>query len=273
MHIDPVNRSLQISVGELSRFQNTSYESFDGTQPWRAELGRKWHEKIQADTGETFPNSKFEVSIKETLYYKNWTFQIQGRIDQIIDNGNGTLEINEIKTVRYPIPEDSSILKEKYAHYFTQCAIYFHLLKQNSDYADIPFIASLTFIDIETGLSQTIEIDDDDKATVHQQLDALLPFLNDRSNALTRLQSIQTKAPFSELREGQSDLIQALEKATLQCPHILVQAPTGFGKTGIVLHHAINHMKSGFFERLIYCLLYTSPSPRDRSLSRMPSSA
>ena len=76
MHIDPVNRSLQISVGELSRFQNTSYESFDGTQPWRAELGRKWHEKIQADTGETFPNSKFEVSIKETLYYKNWTFQI-----------------------------------------------------------------------------------------------------------------------------------------------------------------------------------------------------
>ena len=252
MHIDPVNRSLQISVGELSRFQNTSYESFDGTQPWRAELGRKWHEKIQADTGEKFPNSKFEVSIKETLYYKNWTFQIQGRIDQIIDNGNGTLEINEIKTVRYPIPEDSRILKEKYAHYFTQCAIYFHLLKQNSDYADIPFIASLTFIDIETGLAQTIEIDNDDKATVHQQLDALLPFLNDRSNALTRLQSIQTKAPFSELREGQSDLIQALEKATLQCPHILVQAPTGFGKTGIVLHHAINHMKSGFFERLIY---------------------
>ena len=104
MHIDPVNRTLQISVGELSRFHNTSYESFDGSQPWRAELGRKWHEKIQEDTLQTFPNSKFEVSLKETLHYKNWTFEIQGRIDQIIDSGKGTLEINEIKTVRYPIP-------------------------------------------------------------------------------------------------------------------------------------------------------------------------
>lgn len=252
MQIDPVNRILQISVGELSRFHNTSQKTFDGLQPWRAELGRKWHEEIQQDTAEVFPNSKFEVSVKKTLHYKNWAFEIQGRIDQIIDKGKGTLEINEIKTVRYPIPEASNILKEKYTHYFTQCAIYFHLLQQHGDYAETQFSASLTLIDIETGLSQTLELDDQDKATVYQQLDTLLPFLNDRSNAHTRLQSIETKAPFSQLREGQSELIKALEKATLQSSHILVQAPTGFGKTGIVLHHAINHMKSGFFERLIY---------------------
>ena len=30
---------------------------------------------------------------------------------------------------------------------------------------------------------------------------------------------------------------------------------------------------SGYLAPLISCLLYTSPSPRDRSLSRMPSSA
>ena len=30
---------------------------------------------------------------------------------------------------------------------------------------------------------------------------------------------------------------------------------------------------SGFFERLMPCLLYTSPSPRDKRQSRMPSSA
>ena len=31
--------------------------------------------------------------------------------------------------------------------------------------------------------------------------------------------------------------------------------------------------RDGFSERIKSCLLYTSPSPRDRSLSRMPSSA
>ena len=31
--------------------------------------------------------------------------------------------------------------------------------------------------------------------------------------------------------------------------------------------------KIGFDDQLLYCLLYTSPSPRDRTRSRMPSSA
>ena len=109
-----------------------------------------------------------------------------------------------MKSKPYAIQSRKTRVSLKKNTFFTQCAIYFHLLKQNSDYADIPFIASLTFIDIETGLSQTIEIDDD-KATVHQQFDALLPFLNDRSNALTRLQTIQTKAPFQNLERGKAN--------------------------------------------------------------------
>ena len=35
----------------------------------------------------------------------------------------------------------------------------------------------------------------------------------------------------------------------------------------------IGGVKLNFFEHLISCLLYTSPSPRDATLSRMPSSA
>ena len=35
----------------------------------------------------------------------------------------------------------------------------------------------------------------------------------------------------------------------------------------------LNKASSNIFEPLIPCLLYTSPSPRDVSLSRMPSSA
>ena len=35
----------------------------------------------------------------------------------------------------------------------------------------------------------------------------------------------------------------------------------------------INDQRIGGFPQLVTCLLYTSPSPRDRFLSRMPSSA
>ena len=52
--------------------------------------------------------------------------------------------------------------------------------------------------------------------------------------------------------------------------NLLVSAPTGAGKTNIALltitHEIRNHIKDG-------CLLYTSPSPRDKRQSRMPSSA
>ena len=40
----------------------------------------------------------------------------------------------------------------------------------------------------------------------------------------------------------------------------------------IVLHQALNQNETGHYT-LNFCLLYTSPSPRDATLSRMPSSA
>ena len=51
------------------------------------------------------------------------------------------------------------------------------------------------------------------------------------------------------------------------------------GLLGLKCHLVDNLDKIGgqcielYPEKPIYCLLYTSPSPRDRSLSRMPSSA
>ena len=44
-------------------------------------------------------------------------------------------------------------------------------------------------------------------------------------------------------------------------------------KSGIIAAETINeHLKENK-DLSIYCLLYTSPSPRDEALSRMPSSA
>ena len=46
-----------------------------------------------------------------------------------------------------------------------------------------------------------------------------------------------------------------------------------FGKIPVIIDHENNKsiFESGAI--LMYCLLYTSPSPRDATLSRMPSSA
>ena len=58
--------------------------------------------------------------------------------------------------------------------------------------------------------------------------------------------------PHADFRPGQRALAESVYKAVSTGRCLMAQAPTGIGKT---------------------CLLYTSPSPRDATLSRMPSSA
>lgn len=254
MIIDAHNRCVQISVGELANFQNTSEDHSRSGLEWRAELGRHWHTSLQEKTAKEYPLSTFEVPIKKRLQFGQWTFEIQGRIDQFIRDGSRLNRIREIKTLRHPLPDEATVLKQKFPQHFAQLAIYKYLIERlpEFDCSGQRIEYELTCIDIDSGFIQSVELTEADESFVHNQINALLPFLNDRLNARLRLNDIALIAPFPELRDGQAELLATLSQATLESPHILVQAPTGFGKTGIVLHHAFSHMKQGHFERLIY---------------------
>ena len=252
MEIDAVERIIQISVGELARFQNGVHDYVSGGLEWRAELGRKWHDTINEETKKEEPLAQFEVTIKQNFFIHNWNFQITGRIDQIVSGNQRRKKLIEIKSVSHPLPEKEEYLKEKYPHYFAQVAIYKYLAERDSKLSALGFSAEIHFVDINSGIHQNVSLDEDAEDIFKQQTNALLPFLNDRLNAKIRLNDIALVSPFPELRDGQADLLIKLEKASLDGSHILLQAPTGFGKTGIVLHHAFTHMKKGFYERLIY---------------------
>ena len=53
-----------------------------------------------------------------------------------------------------------------------------------------------------------------------------------------------------------------------------VRARSSLGSKGLILPHSIGTIDADYRgELFVLCLLYTSPSPRDLSTSRMPSSA
>ena len=73
--------------------------------------------------------------------------------------------------------------------------------------------------------------------------------------------------PFNSSEDSDQSFIKRLELSSIEKKPLRVKL--GIDPTGTDIH--IGH--SILFRKLRACLLYTSPSPRDLSTSRMPSSA
>lgn len=251
MQIDTNTREVRLSVSELSTFRQRPQSGNAGAGVWRASVGQKWHWESAKQTRELCPQASFEQTISGTLRHADWTLHLQGRIDQIIPEPS-TLALREVKTIRDPLPCPPEDLSRQYPDYFAQVAIYLRLAALLPEYAGQPLRAELLFIEISSGTAQIVPVDANKQDSLEAQLDKLTTFLDDRRQRRLRLDELEIHPAFPSLREGQAELMQQLSKAALGSPTVLLQAPTGFGKTGIVLEHALRQMQNGLFERCIY---------------------
>lgn len=251
MRIDPITATVTLSVGELASFRHISSYEFPSSGPWRAAVGQRWHEQARKQTQSIFPDARFEVPVETDWRHRRWTFRLRGRIDQIIRNGNKWL-IREVKTVRTPLPTEKQSILENHSNYISQAAAYLSIIRQSQEFSDHMVEAQLQLINIDDGTVQNIDLDANDETRFEAQLDTLLPYLEDRRLAKKRLDRLEIKPAFNQLRPGQSELKERLKTASLESKCILLEAPTGFGKTGIALEHALQSMQSGEYQRCIY---------------------
>ena len=251
MELDVSQRSVRLSVGELATFRNRPSPSSHGTNPWRAAVGQQWHKSTENLVKAEQPGASFEVSVSVDWRHSDWLFQLNGRIDQLLPTKKGAL-VREVKTTRSPLPAPDETLLADYPAYFAQAASYRAMLEVLPEYTGQLITAEVQFINIENGALQSVSLDSSENIIFERQLDRLIPFLDERLGSLNRLREAQIKPAFDTLRVGQTELFQTLQNAALQSRHVLAQAPTGFGKTGIVLEHALKHMQNGLYERCIY---------------------
>ena len=251
MHIDPIARTVRLSVRELATFRQVPSSAGYGTASWRAIVGQHWHTTAAHQTSEIYADARFEVPLSAKWFHRDRYFEIQGRIDQLIPEQN-QLCIREVKTVRDSLPASTEELASRYPDYFAQAAIYLGLARVLPEYAESTLRAELYFIEVETGGVQIVPLTEADQCAFTDQLESLLPFLEDRRTSQLRLQGVVLQPAFETLREGQAELFATLDHATLQSKTVLLEAPTGFGKTGIVLEHMLRQMQSGIYDRAIY---------------------
>jgi DNA excision repair protein ERCC-2 len=248
---DLEQRTASLSVGELADFAIGPRDSGDGpTGLWRAQLGSYWHRQLQAQATTEHPTAHFEVPIDGSVFHHGWTIELTGRIDQLVDDSSRGQLLREVKTVTCPIPAPEDDLRADYPSYFAQLATYVALRRIKAPETAVR--GELLFVEAGSGLSQTIALTPADAALFEVRLERVVEFLELRWRARQRLRRLQFNPAFAVLRPGQETTRHDLEAALQAHRVVALEAPTGFGKTGVLLECALESMRSGRFQRLVY---------------------
>ena len=248
-------RSARLSVGEFSDFTLGPRDSSSGGQQgiWRAQLGTYWHQQLRAQaTAEHGASAEFEITIESSIFHRGWTITLNGRIDQLLRLPTA-LTLREIKTVTRPLPVDETELRRDYPSYFTQLATYVALARLGAlGPLGNTFSAQLVFVETGSGLAQTLPLSPADEHLFRIKLERIVEFLDLRLRARERLRLLAYRPAFDTPRPGQETTAAELTAAFERHPAILFEAPTGFGKTGILLEFALGQLRSGHFDRVLY---------------------
>ena len=250
MQFDLTARTAKLSVGELADFAIGPRDSGDGpTGIWRAQLGSHWHREMQAQTQSEDSSARFEVTIDGQVIHRGWKIQLTGRIDQVLFRDGRTI-LREIKTLTRAVPVPESELRADYPHYYAQLATYL-ALQRIADPA-LGLSGELVFVETGSGLSQSIHLPRGEEAMFESRLERLTQFLDLHHQARERRRGLRFAPAFVELRPGQEDTREQLETAFESHRIVAFEAPTGFGKTGVMLETALTALKSGACDRVVY---------------------
>lgn len=271
MRVDWDQHMVEMAVGEWSSFGLTQWEGVSGgTALAVMQEGRRWHDQLAAQAARQFPGSRFEWPLSGNLPAGRWTLQLNGRIDQLLALPDAWC-LREIKAVGRSLPADPDELRLHYPAYFNQLAAYFYLLPLIAP-GEFPFAgqptsntaagtllssfscaAELLFVSRQDGIVQALSLDQTEAARlVREQSARLEHFLEVRRDGRVRMRAARPFPPFSQFRQGQEELRLALRHPPLKRAVTLLQAPTGFGKTGILLEYALERLCSGNCERILY---------------------
>ena len=281
-------------------------------QEWHAQLRRRTEAELGAmNRDSTRADVAFEVPLALPCIHRGWTFTVRGRIDQLVtlfapaprtDPAQPpavSVIIREIKTVAGPLPADEDALRAEYPEYFLQAVAYLALLRSaprgaalrafgdpaaGEDGGATPGLefagaaalrAELVFVELGTGITQTVVLTADDEGIFRAQLQRLVDFLDLQLRARERLRGLRFHPAFAVLRPGQESIQDELlaafggpdeTRGTAAGPRgppgagagprrptiLLFEAPTGYGKTGVLLEFALGRLRFGRFARLLY---------------------
>jgi DNA excision repair protein ERCC-2 len=237
---DSDNRVLELAVADLLEPQLVRSIGFTNRGGYeRMWLGQAIHGRYQESALESDASYRREVALKVELDHRGWRVVLTGRLDGMRKEDDGTRVVEEIKSVR----REGQIGAPLRAMYERQATLYAWMLAKDGEG---PVAAELVLIAIGSDAVERIALEADFEALeaeVRKRLNRLLhEHEGERRAAADRAAAGREMTfPHGALRPGQDAIVAAVEEALATRSHLLVEAPTGIGKTAAALYPALRH--------------------------------
>ncbi len=246
---------LNITVRELVEYALSSGNLTRGTfDKGRSLEGIRGHQKVQQDRPEEYTK---EVSVSHKFDIDQFIIDVTGRIDGVFLYPEKVI-IEEIKTTR----KDPDRYEEKENKYhWSQLKIYSYVYMVEHGFDEID--AQLTYYHIETGKTKEFR-EKYAKYTLEIFFKEILAKYMDWATRVSNWQQVRDQSihkldfPFDEYRKGQRKMAVDSYMAIKTKKQLIVQAPTGIGKTIAVLFPAIKAMAEGYGEKIFYLTARTT---------------
>ena len=198
-----------------------------------------------------------EVTVSRTVETDGMTLTVNGRMDGIY-HCDGQVIIDEIKTVRRDLAEATA--SENQIHW-AQAVCYAAMYSLAHDLADV--MVRLTYCHIESREMKTVErrytaaelnaFFDDCVTSYLKWAKASLSWKKTRNDSASALDF-----PYTRYRNGQRRMAGDVYRTIRDGGQLLVQAPTGIGKTMAVLFPAVKAYPGGAFDKVFYLTARTT---------------
>jgi DNA excision repair protein ERCC-2 len=230
--------TLDLSVADLldTRLRrNLGFTSRGGYE--RMWMGQAIHSRYQEQALAEDPAYRREVPLRLELDHRGWRVTVHGRADGLRPLPAGGIVVEEIKSVRSG-GQLSSAVREIYER---QAQLYAWMLRRlGEERVEV----ELVLIEIGSEGVERHAIAADDReidGEVRRRLNSLLRgFETERAAAADRRAAGSRLAfPYAAPRPGQETIQEAVAQALDERSHLLVQAPTGIGKTVAALLPAL----------------------------------
>jgi DNA excision repair protein ERCC-2 len=210
----------------------------------RLALGTLLHRLHQQAAGAADPSHRSEVPLAATLEHRGFRVEIEGRADALRRAPDGVRVVEELKSAAGGRPPTS----ERLGLERLQLELYAWLLLREAPgpvRAELLWLATAGDAGVSVVARESVAVD---AADIERRLRALLDGVVDdalRAEALRARRRERADAlafPFPTPRPGQRAIEAAVDAALAAGRHLLLEAPTGLGKTVAVALPALRHV-------------------------------